>query len=56
MDVFDEPAKRSKQVIFLVTPDEKERLEEAAKKKNMTVSDLIRSAVNQYLRPKKKRE
>ena len=56
MDVFEDPQRKTKQVNFLLTPKEKERLDEAARQLDMTVAELIREAVNHYVRLKMRKK
>lgn len=56
MSVFEDPPRRDKQLLIRLTASEKQRLENEAKKLDITAAELVRQAVNKFLRAKKKKK
>ena len=56
MSVFEKPPNRDKQFKVMLTPKERQELEDAAAEFDMTASDLVREAVNQYVKRRRKRK
>ncbi len=58
MDIFfsaqPKPPKRDKQLKIMVAASEKARLDAAAHRLGITSSDLVREAVNEYMKKRKK--
>ena len=59
MSVFEvppKPPKRDQQVRIMMSKDEKRAMKRAAKQLDLTASDLIRTAVNEFLKKKSRKK
>ncbi len=56
MSVFEDPPKRDTQLRVMMTKVEKRNLDKAAKDLDVTVADLVRTAVNKFVEKHKKRK
>ncbi|MCH8824806.1 MAG: hypothetical protein IH984_15010 [Planctomycetes bacterium] len=56
MSVFEDPPRRDKQLLIRLTAAEKLRLEDEAKRLDITAAELVRQAVNKFLRSKKRKK
>ena len=54
MSIFKVAPKREKQIKFYVSEAERKELKKVAKKLDMSVSDLIRDALDKYIAQQKK--
>lgn len=50
MSVFQEPPRRDVQIKFVGTAEEKQALHDAADRHGMSVAELIRQAVNEFVK------